>query len=108
MPTLIGQKYISAFAITLAAFAAGCSDSRTPVPKMTESLPASVISTETPSTVVGTPPAGPTAEATGTTSAVKSDVSKTEQSNAMPMPGQANDHSTLSPAASQKSGSIKK
>ena len=41
-------------------------------------------------------------ETPGTTSTAKSDVSNTQAANAMPLPGQANDHSTLSPKASQK------
>lgn len=35
-------------------------------------------------------------------SPVKSDITKQQQSNQMPMPGQANDHSTLDPNATQK------
>ncbi len=35
-------------------------------------------------------------------SAVKSDITKEQQSREMPMPGQANDHSTLDPDATQK------
>lgn len=35
-------------------------------------------------------------------SPVKSDITKQQQSNQMPMPGQANDHSTLDPSATQK------
>lgn len=35
-------------------------------------------------------------------SAVKSDITKQQQSKEMPMPGQANDHSTLDPNATQK------
>ena len=41
-------------------------------------------------------------ETPGTTSTAKSDISNAQSANAMPMPGQANDHSTLSPKASQK------
>lgn len=108
MKTHIGQKSLTGLGILVAMLAVGCPDSRTPLPKVTAVPPVNAISTETPSTVVGTEPAGPTKEAPGTTSAAKSDVSKAQQSNAMPLPGQANDHSTLSPAASQKASSIKK
>jgi hypothetical protein len=51
---------------------------------------------------VGTLPEAPTTGASSNSSGAKSDVSKSQQSNDMPMPGQANDHSTLSPNASQK------
>lgn len=54
------------------------------------------------STMVCTVPAGPTQEALATTSASTSDISKTQQSDSMPMPGQANDHSTSAPNATQK------
>ena len=50
--------------------------------------------------VVGNPEVAK--ETPGTTSTAKSDVSNTQAANAMPLPGQANDHSTLSPKASQK------
>lgn len=40
--------------------------------------------------------------ATPNASAVKSDITKGQQSREMPMPGQANDHSTLDPDATQK------
>jgi len=44
---------------------------------------------------VGVVPAGPGKDTAATTSPIRSDMSKAEQSNAMPMPGQVNDHSTL-------------
>jgi hypothetical protein len=40
--------------------------------------------------------------ATTNASPVKSDITQQQQSNQMPMPGQANDHSTLDPRATQK------
>ncbi len=55
----------------------------------------------TPSTtVLGVEPAGATREPAATTSKAKTDVSKEQQSTAMPLPGQANDHSVLLPAGS--------
>jgi hypothetical protein len=51
---------------------------------------------------VGTLPEGPTKDVAANASTAKSDISKSQQSNDMPMPGQANDHSTLAPNASQK------
>ena len=44
----------------------------------------------------------PAKETPQTTSAAKSDLTKEQQQTAMPLPGQANDHSTLSSKASQK------
>lgn len=52
--------------------------------------------------LVGTLPAGSTKETPETTSASKSDVSKVQQFNNMPLPGQANDHSTLKAKPTQK------
>ncbi|MBU3628592.1 hypothetical protein [Polynucleobacter sp. AP-Reno-20A-A9] len=43
-----------------------------------------------------------TENATPNASAVKSDITKEQQSKEMPLPGQANDHSTLDPVATQK------
>ena len=79
----------------------GCSDPG--VPKSAIAPPAATASDATlqPS-VVGTLPAGPTQEPAATTSPAKSDISKTQQSKDMPLPGQANDHSTLAPNATQK------
>jgi hypothetical protein len=52
--------------------------------------------------LVGTLPGGSSKDPPATTSASKSDVSKVQQSNDMPLPGQANDHSTLKPKPTQK------
>lgn len=58
----------------------------------------------TPSTqVLGVAPAGSTADPAAGTSPAKSDMSRVEQSSAMPMPGQANDHSVLGPKPVDKS-----
>ena len=82
-------------------FAAGCSDTVAPTPVLPQ--PAATASdTSSQSSVVGTVPAEPAKDTHSTTSAAKSDISKAQQSNNMPMPGQANDHSTLAPNASQK------
>lgn len=48
------------------------------------------------------PPNAAAEPATTNASPVKSDITKQQQSNQMPMPGQANDHSTLDPSATQK------
>lgn len=90
--------------ILTAALLVSCSDAVSPTPAQPAApAPAATASdTTSPSTMVGTGPAGPTKEAPATTSAATSDISKTQQSNSMPMPGQANDHSTLAPNATQK------
>lgn len=48
------------------------------------------------------PPNASAEPAATNASPVKSEITKQQQSNQMPMPGQANDHSTLDPAATQK------
>ena len=83
------------------ALLVSCSDAVSPVPAV-QAPAATASDTASQSTVVGTVPAGPTKEAPATTSAAKSDISKAQQSNSMPMPGQVNDDSTLAPNATQK------
>jgi hypothetical protein len=80
---------------------AGCQDRGAPDAKDLAS-PAATASQVAPPSFVGTPPEAPTTGASSTRSGANSDVSKSQQSNNMPMPGQANDHSTLAPNASQK------
>ena len=48
------------------------------------------------------PPNESAVPATPNASAEKSDITKEQQSKQMPMPGQANDHSSLDPDATQK------
>lgn len=90
--------------ILTAALLASCSDAVTPTPEA-QAPAAAASDTASQSTMVGTVPAGPTKEAPATTSSATSDISKTQQSNSMPMSGQANDHSTLAPNATQKANS---
>ena len=89
-------------ALLLAAtLLAGCSDKVAPTPAV--QLPAASASdTSAQTTLVGTVPAGPSSEVPANASASPTDLTKAQQSSAMPMPGQANDHSTTSPKASQK------
>lgn len=87
-----------------ACLAAGCSDTVTPT-QVAPQPAATAVDTSSQSSVVGTVPAAPAKDNHSTDSAAKSDISKAQQSNSMPMPGQANDHSTLEPNASQKAGS---
>lgn len=96
------SQHVPTAAIVLAAaLLVSCSDAVSPTPAA-QAPAATASDTTSPSTMVGTVPAGPTKEAPATTSAVTSDISKTQQSNSMPMPGQANDHSTPAPNATQK------
>ena len=95
------QHGLMAAIVFAAALLVSCSDAVSPLPAAP--APAATASDITSQlTVVGTVPAGPTKEAPATTSAATSDISKTQQSSSMPMPGQANDHSTLAPNATQK------
>ena len=98
------QSWSVAALIVTTALLVSCSDADSP--KSQVQAPAATASdTTSQSTMVGTVPAGPTKEAPATTSAAPSDISKTQQSDSMPMAGQANDHSTLAPNASQKTNS---
>jgi hypothetical protein len=89
-------------AMVLALFTAGCKDysyfAPTPVagPRQ-DPMPPTTVTVTPLSSPIGMLPAGPTKEAPATTSPAKSNVSKTDQSTAMPLPGQANDHSVLLP-----------
>ena len=86
-------------AVLLAISGLGCTEKAPPPIKADiplNSSPAALPSTN----VLGVEPAGSTREAPATTSKAKTDVSKEQQSTAMPLPGQANDHSVLLPASS--------
>ena len=92
---------VTAALIFAAGLATACSDSVAPTPVLQQ--PAATASdTSSQTSVVGTVPAEPAKDTHSTTSAAKSDISKAQQSNSMPLPGQANDHSTTAPNASQK------
>ena len=101
MNALDRQQGTVAIILLAAALSASCSDAVAPMPAV-QAPAATASDTASQSSVVGTVPAGPTNEATATTSGAKSDISKVQQSSSMPMPGQANDHSTLAPNATQK------
>jgi PBP1b-binding outer membrane lipoprotein LpoB len=87
--------------LLLALLTSSCQDRGAPDAKALAS-PEATASQVAPPSFVGTPPEAPTTGASSTRSGAKSDVTKSQQSNDMPMPGQANDHSTLAPNASQK------
>lgn len=98
-----GQGSVWAVLVVALGLATACTDR--PAPKVQASeQPASAAAGVPGDTQVGVTPAGPGKETPGTTSAAKSDVSKGEESAAMPLPGQANDHSTLAPNAAKKTG----
>ena len=103
MKITMKQKFTGALVVFGALMSAGCSDNSNPVKVKANAPPATSADIDPRSKVVGVVPVAPTLEDAATTSAAKSDISKTQQANAMPLPGQANDHSTLSPKASQKS-----
>ncbi len=90
-----------AFVIAAAVILIGCSERTTALPNAA-AAPGSAATTDPRAQVLGVTPGGPAQETPETTSTAKSDVSKSQQATAMPLPGQANDHSTLSPKASQK------
>ena len=95
-------QYAIALAATLVTLvAAGCSDNVVSAPNANAPV-GSVAVTDPRAQVLAVPAGGPAQETPGTTSVVKSDISKAQQANAMPMPGQANDHSTLLPKTSPK------
>lgn len=95
--------------LAMALLTTGCKDNAysasspvavpSPIPNP---LPSTTVTITPLSSPIGMVPAGPTKEAPATTSPAKSNVSKADQSTAMPMPGQANDHSVLLPNWTQK------
>lgn len=95
------QRCVAVVAISAAVSLAGCKD-KDASPFKAKVPPATSAGIDPRSKVIGVEPAGLAKETAATTSTAKSDISKAQQSSAMPMPGQANDHSTLSPMATQK------
>ncbi len=85
----------------LAMVSAACTDK--PAAPPNASAPIGTAAENDPrAKVLGVEHVGTAKETVGTTSSAKSDVSKAQQDSAMPLPGQVNDHSTLSPKATQK------
>jgi hypothetical protein len=86
----------------------GCKKAETPpVPKMDSSGSVAAPVTSMPPSEASTPPAAPGAvtgsgDASGTTQASPKELSKEQESAAMPLSGQANNHSTAPPADSKK------
>lgn len=87
--------------------ASGCSKQIDPVPVVEQAASSPSNASSQPS-LVGTVPAGNSKDTPETTSAAKSDVSKVQQSNDMPLPGQANDHSTMAPDSTLKTNPAKR
>ena len=100
MNVLMIQRVAAPIALLLVFTQAGCTDKPASPAKVKTPTAAEIDPRAKVIGVVGN--AEPAKETPGTTSTAKSDVSKTQAANAMPLPGQANDHSTLSPKASQK------
>lgn len=77
-------------------FSAGCSDDKR-APTAAQGMSVKPTDSQTVPTFVGIKPAMPTTQDGATTPTANSDLSAMQRSASMPMPGQANDHSTLSP-----------
>ena len=88
--------------VTFGAFSmSGCTEQLKPT-TIAKQPPGTADTIDARSKVIGVEPAGSTKETLGTTPIVKSDMTKAEAANAMPMPKQANDHSALVPPTPQK------
>lgn len=93
---------ITAIAILAAlSLAMGCTDKDKPSSKANAAA-AKAAEADPRAKVLGIHPDGTPMEITAGTSATKSTLTKAQEAGAMPLPGQANDHSTLAPNASQK------
>ena len=95
------QRGVAAAAILAALLAAGCTD-KSSAPGKAKTSTSTVTENDPRAKVLGVEHVGVAKETPGTTSPVKSEISKAQQENAMPMPGQANYHSTLTTKATQK------
>lgn len=80
---------------------AGCSE-KPVVPQNAGAPVGTIVESDPRAQAIGVKAVGPAADTSQTTPSSKSDLTKSQEANAMPLPGQANDHSTLSPKASQK------
>ena len=95
------ERVVLATTVIAALALQGCTEKVSAPAKA--SAPASSAALNDPrAKVIGVESAGLANDTVGTTSAAKSAISKVQQDAAMPLPGQANDHSTLSPKATQK------
>ena len=89
----LGPALVAVLALCLTA----CNPRQTEVKRTAAADPSAV--------VIGTIPAAPTGDPPGTTSvdADTTEVSKSVESNSMPLPGQPNDHSNVAATPSQRS-----
>ena len=95
------QRLATALAILTMLTVSACNEKTVP-PVKPKATSATAAENDPRAKVLGVEASKAANETPSTTSSAKSDISKTEQANAMPLPGQANDHSTLSPKATQK------
>lgn len=100
MGNLQMRTCLGVFVLTAVFALVGCTEKSAPSFKAT--IPATSADIDPRSQVIGVEASGRARDTPQTTSAAKSDISKTQEASAMPLAGQANDHSTLSPKASQK------
>jgi uncharacterized lipoprotein YajG len=99
-PPTLAHRALTALLLA-ASLLAGCSDTVVPTPAVAPPA-ASASDTSQQSSLVGTVPAAPASDAAAANAGANTDLTQAQQSSAMPLPGQANDHSTTSPKASQK------
>lgn len=95
------ERTAATLAIVMAFAVAGCTEKLAAPPKV-KAPTAKAAENDPRAKVIGVEPGAPAKDTPSTTSTAKTDISKAQESKAMPLPGQANDHSTLSPMPSQK------
>ena len=100
MDNLKMRAWVGIVAVTAIFALAGCTER--PIPPIKAKATATSTDIDPRSQVIGVKAGGTANDTPHTTSSAKSDVSQAQEASAMPMAGQANDHSTLSPKASQK------
>ena len=99
MTNSILHRFVGVLTVLLLFSVLGCKDKSVAADK---TAPMSSATTDPRAKVIGVAPGGAAADTAATTSSAKSDISKSQEASAMPLPGQANDHSTLSPKPTQK------
>ena len=92
------HRFVSVASVLLLFSVSGCKDKSVAADK---NAPMSSATIDPRAKVIGVAPGGAAVETAATTSSAKSDISKSQEASAMPLPGQANDHSTLSRQPSQ-------
>jgi hypothetical protein len=100
----VAAKIVILGLVSTLIVAAGCSGQAQP-DSIAKQAPGTADNIDSRSKVVGVPPDAPTGltqETPGTTSSVKTEMTKAEAATAMPMPMQANDHSARVPPVPNK------